>query len=500
MSTLPRDVEPLLAHGTRVYTGKARAQLGFGLLFILFSLAGLIEIHPLLLWYHGGPVPAPKAFLTLSCLLLFPLGLVGIANAIRGLPRLTVGPEGVALQLAFSTTWASWDSIDPFAIKTTAGGRFGRQVKTAAAKITGPNANQKQFKLITISNHFAQPIEEIVADINAARASSLGIAHADGNAAPAAEMPVGLSGFVVPWLTLGLLAVLIGVFVLENSFPVTTAVKGAPSLQTLFAMGALSHAAILSGDEWYRLFTAPLLHLNFAHLAGNGVALLLGGWLFERLVGRLWFFAFFSVGALGGSLASLAIQPANLISVGASGALMGLFAGLFVSSFRIGSGNSARTRLQISSMRVLIPSLLPFLSRATDIHVDFAAHFGGALVGAALALVLLRLWPETAAIPQARRAAAIVAALGLVLFIGSAGIAIGKYPDYKVALSVPPKSAPANPPPRVNTPADTAIDGRAAYLRGNNTTGTQSHGSLVPCSGTFFPNGRGAVPGINCSN
>ena len=62
MSTLPRDVEPLLAHDTRVYTGKARAQLGFGLLFILFSLAGLIEIHPLLLWYHGGPVPAPQAW------------------------------------------------------------------------------------------------------------------------------------------------------------------------------------------------------------------------------------------------------------------------------------------------------------------------------------------------------------------------------------------------------------------------------------------------------
>jgi hypothetical protein len=151
-------------------------------------------------------------------------------------------------------------------------------------------------------------------------------------------------------------------------------------------------------------------------------------------------------------------------------------------------------------MRVLIPSLLPFLSRATDIHVDFAAHFGGALAGAALALVLLRLWPETAPIPQARRAAATVAALGLVLFVGSAGIAIGKYPDYKVALSGPPKSAPANPPPGVNTPADTAIDGRAAYPRGSNATGTQSHGSLVPCAGMFFPNGRGAVPGINCSN
>ena len=333
--------------------------------------------------------------------------------------------------------------------------------------------------------------------MNALRATSLGIAHPkDGDAAPAEEIPVGLSGFVVPWLTLGLLAVLIGIFALENRFPVTMAVKGAPSLETLFAMGALSHAAILSDGEWHRLFTAPLLHLNFAHLIGNGVALLLGGWLFERLVGRLWFFAFFSLGALGGSLASLAIEPANLISVGASGALMGLFAGLFVSSFRIGSEHAGRIRLQISSMRVLIPSLLPFFSRSTGIHVDYAAHFGGALVGAALALVLLRLWPETAAIPQARRAAATIASVGLALFVASAGIVIGKYPEYRLALSAPPTGAPAHPPPRT----DTAIGGRAAYLRGNNATGVQSHGSLVPCGGKFFPNGRGAIPGINCSN
>jgi membrane associated rhomboid family serine protease len=255
-------------------------------------------------------------------------------------------------------------------------------------------------------------------------------------------------------------------------------------------MGALSHAAILSDGEWYRLFTAPLLHGNFAHIAGNGVALLLGGWLLERLVGRLWFFVFFAIGALGGSLASLTIEPANLISVGASGALMGMFAGLFVSSFRISSENSSRARLQFSSLRILIPSLLPSFSHSTGVHIDYGVHFGGALAGAALAFILLRLWPETCSIPQARRAVAIIAVVSLVLFVGSIGIAIDGYPRYKVALN-----SPLKPP----TTTGTATDGRAAYRGGNNAKRNTPYQPLGKC-GTLFPTGPGALAGINCTN
>ncbi len=459
-------------------------------MLILISLIGLTQVQALSHWYHGGPVPEPKAFWNLSCLLLFPLGLIGISNAIRGLPRLKVGPQGVALKLAFRTKWANWDSVGPFVVKTNAVFRSQWEIKTATAMITGPNVGQKRSKQIGIPDQFDTPIEEIAANINASRASSLGISHiADSTAASAEPAAVGLPGFSVPWLTFTLLAVLIGVFVLENSFPVTPAVRQAPSLRTLVAMGALDHAAILSRGEWYRTLHRASAAANFAHLAGNGVALLLGGWLLEQLVGRLWFFVFFAVGALGGSLASLAIEPANLISVGASGALTGMFAGMFVSSFRMSSATSSRTRLQISSLRILVPSLLPSFSASTGAHIDYAAHFGGALAGVALALALLASWPKTAFIPQGRRGAAIIAMVSLVLFLASAGIAIGNYPRYGVALVSP-----------THLPATTnAADGRATHLRGNNTTGNEPDRSLGKCR-TLFSTGQGAVPGINCSN
>lgn len=254
------------------------------------------------------------------------------------------------------------------------------------------------------------------------------------------EAPVGVAGFRLPWLTFVLLAVLILVFVLENVFAVTPNIRSDPSLATLFAFGALSAKAILSNGQWYRLFTAPLLHANFAHLAGNGVALLMGGWLLERYVGRLWFFALFFIGAVGGSLMSLAVGPANLISVGASGALMGLFAALCVSSFRLDSGDPARLRMQINSARILIPSLLPLYS-TSSVHIDYGAHFGGALAGAIVAAILLAFWPKTERLPQLRKVAGAVSVAGVILFVGSAAIVAASYPAYRAALQRPPANS-----------------------------------------------------------
>ena len=519
LSSFPVATELPSNDGGRVYVGRVLTQLGYGAGSIVLSLFGLLPVHAFINWYHGGSVPEPNAFWALSCLLLFPFGLVLISNAIRGLPRLTIGFQGVSLQQAFNTKWAHWDSIGPFAVQTTKAGRLGRKIKRATAEITGPNAGLKRTATLLIPDHFDQPIDDIVTEINTARALSLGVSHLPDSAiAPAQPMPVGLPGFAVPWLTFALLAALIGVFVLENIFAVTPAVRNAPSLPTLVAMGALSHAAILAHGEWYRLFTAPLLHADIAHLAGNGVALLLGGWMLERLVGRLWFFVFFAVGALGGSLASLAFQPANLISVGASGALTGMFAGVFVSSFRVSS--TARAGLQLSSLRILVPSLLPFFSKSGGAHIDYGAHGGGAVTGAVLALVLLQCWPKTAAIPQWRRAAAIVTVIGFVAFLGSAALVANNYPLYKAAAAartnVP--ATPQTPPPRPVTPQtappqaampratipQTPADGRASYLREDNTSGKQptAPGRGMPSCGAnlFFPNGKGAFPGINCSN
>ena len=248
------------------------------------------------------------------------------------------------------------------------------------------------------------------------------------------QAPVGLAAFTLPYVTLALLAVLIGIFALENVFAIAPTKGLSPGVTTLFAMGGLNRTAVFANGEWYRLFTAPLLHANLAHIVGNGVALLWGGWILERFVGRLWFFAFFVVGALGGSILSLLLMPAQWTSVGASGALMGLFAAMFVGSFRAEPGASARRRLQFHSLRILVPSLLPLSSAASIVQIDYGAHFGGVMAGAMLAVMLLRFWPKTERIPQLRTVAAVIALVGAFLFAGSVGLAVANFPKYNVML------------------------------------------------------------------
>jgi rhomboid protease GluP len=231
--------------------------------------------------------------------------------------------------------------------------------------------------------------------------------------------------------------------VIENVFAVSPATDLSPSVATLLAMGGLIRKAVLSDGEWYRLFTAPLLHGGVVHILMNGIALLLGGWLLERLVGSLWFFVFFVVGALGGSLMSLGVGPANVVSVGTSGALMGMFAALLIGSFHLPAGTPARQRLQVNSLQVLVPSLLPLFSVPALGKIDYGAHFGGALSGGALAAILLPFWPPEQRFPQLRMVAAGVAVFGAIAFVLSAGIAVANYSKHDVVL-IPPAELPRN--------------------------------------------------------
>jgi membrane associated rhomboid family serine protease len=418
---------------SKVYKARPALQVWRGLIAIAIGLLGFPSLRHIADWLAGGPTPAPERFFALAFLLLLPIGALRLFNTLRGLPHLTVTRQGLKLDTGLRVKSVNWDNLEPFTIRIVGTGPLGKRLRIATAAIVGPNANKGLLrrKTFRITDIFVEPIGSIVAQLNAVRAQALGVP----DTAPVAEVEpeqaaVGLADFRLPWLTLALLAVLVAVFALEIRFAVQSSSGLSLSPASLFVLGGLNRAAVLSGGEWYRLFTAPLLHANLPHIVGNGVALLWGGWLLERLVGRLWFFCFFAVGALGGSLLSLAVMPAKMVSVGASGALMGLFAALFVSGFRLASGSDGRVRLQVSSLRILIPSLLPLFSSTSIGHIDYGAHFGGALSGAAMAALLLKHWPQTARVPQLRRVAIGIAAGGGILFAASAGIAVAKYSKY----------------------------------------------------------------------
>jgi rhomboid protease GluP len=244
-----------------------------------------------------------------------------------------------------------------------------------------------------------------------------------------------------PTLTLAILVGLVAVFGAELAFGIEP-MKGLlePNVRTLLALGGLQYSQVVGSGEWYRMFLAPLMHVGLVHLLFNGVALYLAGRILEPMIGARWFAALFVVSGLAGALMSLAVNAHNIVSVGASGAIMGLFAAIWVLSYRF--VGPARSRLQTASIQVLIPSMLPFAS-ASLTKVDYGAHLGGALAGIAAALLLLKLWPKTMAHPRLGVIATIIAALGVV------GVAYGstRIPHhYKVqsyaALLIPPDQVP----------------------------------------------------------
>lgn len=232
---------------------------------------------------------------------------------------------------------------------------------------------------------------------------------------PEVPLPaVAIAPPVFPALTVLILLVLFAVFAAEISYgigPATDFLQ--PTIATLVAFGGLSKAFVYDSGEWYRLLSAPFLHASATHLAMNSFALFIAGRTMERLIGRAWFGGLYTISALAGSLLSLDVNPPSLVGVGASGAIMGLFAAMLVISMHFPSG-PVRSALRSNAFYVLVPSLLPLANALHGGQVDYAAHFGGAIGGVVTGLLMLAIWPRSEATPRLKPVAAVIALAGTV--------------------------------------------------------------------------------------
>ena len=138
-----------------------------------------------------------------------------------------------------------------------------------------------------------------------------------------------------------------------------------------------------STNEWYRLVTVALVHDNTnvipIHLAFNMLALHSLGTPIETFLGRNKFLIIFFVSLIGGSITSAMFLGYNGYSIGASGAVFGLFGAWAVISKRIGA--------EVKSVLVIIG--LNFVLGFTIGGVDWRAHLGGLIAGYAVTQFLL---------------------------------------------------------------------------------------------------------------
>ena len=128
-------------------------------------------------------------------------------------------------------------------------------------------------------------------------------------------------------------------------------------------------------NEWYRLFSVALLHdtsstLPF-HLAFNMIALHQLGTPLEYIFGKTKFMAIFLFSLLTGSLLSTFLMAPNGYSIGASGAVFGLFGAFIAVGNRIG--------VEVKSIYAIVA--LNFAIGFTIGGVDWHAHLGGLIGG-----------------------------------------------------------------------------------------------------------------------
>lgn len=142
-------------------------------------------------------------------------------------------------------------------------------------------------------------------------------------------------------------------------------------------------ADMQSYGQWYRLLTVGLMHDQTSdlpyHLAFNMLALYSLGTQIETVLGHSRFLVIFFISLLAGSVTSAYFLPFNGYSIGASGAVFGLFGATLVIYKKYGA--DLKGVLVTVGLNLAIGFTIP--------GIDWRAHVGGLLGGALAAKVLI---------------------------------------------------------------------------------------------------------------
>lgn len=159
-----------------------------------------------------------------------------------------------------------------------------------------------------------------------------------------------------------------------------------PAAKPLIDLGAKYTWAILEENEWHRLFMPMMLHAGWLHLFMNLSMQARIGINLEVEWGHANWLTIYILSGLYSFLCSAYFLPEH-ISVGCSGALMGLMGAWFVWSWI--TWNPKRELItRIVEILVLGTSILIIICQSWMPRVDYACHAGGLFAGAFVAMIL----------------------------------------------------------------------------------------------------------------
>ncbi|HEY6450148.1 MAG TPA: rhomboid family intramembrane serine protease [Candidatus Cybelea sp.] len=159
---------------------------------------------------------------------------------------------------------------------------------------------------------------------------------------------------------------------------------GAPSsgMERVLVAGALIPAAVLHDGQWWRIVTGAFLHGGLLHIGVNMMSLLFLGRFIELALGSWRMFVVYMFSLVVSGLGVVYFSDPMVPTVGASGAIFGLFGALFAIGFKLGKPgmNLVRANIGILVLNLIITFTVP--------QISWQAHVAGLLAGFALTYAL----------------------------------------------------------------------------------------------------------------
>jgi membrane associated rhomboid family serine protease len=173
------------------------------------------------------------------------------------------------------------------------------------------------------------------------------------------------------------------------------------------------YGPFVAEGEWYRLLTSGFLHASIVHVAFNMFALYFLGRVLEAGIGTPRFVALYFASLFAGSFGALLLSPDSL-TIGASGAVFGIFGATFVIARHRGVDNLAASVGLILLLNLAITFGNP--------EISIGGHLGGLAGGLACAAILVA--GERGMLGRNRSAAELLAMAALALLSIVAAISV----------------------------------------------------------------------------
>jgi membrane associated rhomboid family serine protease len=132
--------------------------------------------------------------------------------------------------------------------------------------------------------------------------------------------------------------------------------------------------------EWYRLLTSGFLHASLIHIGFNMFALFFLGRILEPGIGTPRFVALYLASLFAGSFGAILLDP-DALTIGASGAVFGIFGATFVIA--------RERRIEGLASSIGIVLLLNLAITFGNPEISIGGHLGGLAAGVLCALAIV---------------------------------------------------------------------------------------------------------------